>query len=243
MNAGSLYGTSSQMQYSSLFASVSFSHTKSSGTSATSTSAASDNDVDSSNVDTVNISLESLEMSSSSSAQTSSSSNVSGTDSSNGSDMQNIVKMIKDEMDKLKQNLVSTLLGLDKGTTGTTPTSGTTQAQDVTDGIQGLPAYWGSEQTSQRIVDFATSFSGLTGQAGKDFYNTMVTAIEKGFKDAAGEIGSNVPSQVSDLTNKTETLVLNKLKAWAQSNGIQVDDTSSSTQSQTPTGSSIDIKA
>ena len=231
MNAVSLSGSSSQVQYSSLFASISVSHTNSSGTSANGSSGSADQG---NYVDTISISLESIQASSvsSSSSQKASTGTSQVSSNSNGSSAESLIKMIKDQLDAIKKYLISSALGTNNSTNASSSANSTT-----TDGIQGLPAYWGSEQTSQRIVDFATSFAGMTGKSGKDFYNAMVAAVKDGFGQAAKETGNNLPSTVSSLTSKTEALVLEKLKTWAQNNGIQVDDSTSTTASSQGTSS------
>ncbi|HON12136.1 MAG TPA: DUF5610 domain-containing protein, partial [Chitinispirillaceae bacterium] len=82
-----------------------------------------------------------------------------------------------------------------------------------------VPEYWNAENTSQRIVDFATSFFDSFKGAGIDFLNTIKAAIEKGFSEARGMLGA-VPKSVSDLTDRTYELVMEKLDKWAVEKGI-----------------------
>ncbi len=87
--------------------------------------------------------------------------------------------------------------------------------------IEGLPEYWNAENTSQRIVDFATSFYGVAESTGIEYYEMMRGAIEEGFNQAMGMLGER-PDAVSNLSNATFELALEKLEAWAVEQGIDV---------------------
>lgn len=67
--------------------------------------------------------------------------------------------------------------------------------------------YWGVEQTSDRIVEFAKALTG--GDASK--MEEMKAAFEKGFKAATGAWGSKLP----DISNKTYDAVMKKFDDWA----------------------------
>ena len=61
--------------------------------------------------------------------------------------------------------------------------------------------YWGVKQTSQRLFDFASALAGDDPEKMKD----MQKAIEKGFKEATGAWGRDLPEishQTFDATNK-----------------------------------------
>ena len=61
--------------------------------------------------------------------------------------------------------------------------------------------YWGVKQTSQRLFDFASALAGDDPEKMKE----MQKAIEKGFKEATGAWGRDLPeisSQTMDATNK-----------------------------------------
>jgi hypothetical protein len=88
-----------------------------------------------------------------------------------------------------------------------------------TDEIQGLPEYWNAENTSQRIVDFATSFYSMFKGSGEDFLAMIKDAIGQGFSQAK-DITGDLPDAVSKLVNNTHDLAMKKLDAWAQEQGI-----------------------
>ncbi|EOS22720.1 hypothetical protein C806_03332 [Lachnospiraceae bacterium 3-1] len=67
--------------------------------------------------------------------------------------------------------------------------------------------YWGVEQTSDRIVEFAKALTG--GDASK--MEEMKAAFEKGFKAATGAWGSKLP----DISNRTYDAVMKKFDDWA----------------------------
>lgn len=89
--------------------------------------------------------------------------------------------------------------------------------------IEGLPEYWNAENTSQRIVDFATSFYGLAESSGKEYYELMRNAIETGFNEAMNILGE-LPDEVNNLAHHTYELALDKLEAWAVERGIQLEE-------------------
>lgn len=68
--------------------------------------------------------------------------------------------------------------------------------------------YWGVEQTSQRIVDFAKSLTG----GDKDKIEQMRSAIEKGFAAATKSWGKTLP----DISSKTHDAIMKKLDDWAK---------------------------
>ena len=109
------------------------------------------------------------------------------------------------------QNLVTKLLGKQAGKY--------TKLADLFKDIQADPAtieqaqkdiaddgYWGVEQTSDRIVDFAKALSG--GDPAKA--DTMLEAFKKGFKAATKSWGKELP----DISQRTYDAVLKKMDAW-----------------------------
>uniref|UniRef100_UPI004055CD73 hypothetical protein n=1 Tax=Agathobacter sp. TaxID=2021311 RepID=UPI004055CD73 len=66
--------------------------------------------------------------------------------------------------------------------------------------------YWGVEQTSDRILDFAKALSG--GDASKA--DELFEAFKKGFKEATGTWGKDLP----DISQKTYDAVEEKFEAW-----------------------------
>ena len=67
--------------------------------------------------------------------------------------------------------------------------------------------YWGVEQTSDRIVDFAKALTG----GDPDKIEEMKEAFKKGFKQAEETWGGELP----DISKKTYDAVLEKFDAWA----------------------------
>ena len=66
--------------------------------------------------------------------------------------------------------------------------------------------YWGVEQTSDRIVDFAKALSG--GDSEKA--DKMIEAFKKGFEQATKSWGKTLP----DISQRTYDAVMKKLDAW-----------------------------
>jgi hypothetical protein len=73
-----------------------------------------------------------------------------------------------------------------------------------------MPEYWNAENTSQRIVDFATSFLSSFDGENSDFFKRIKAAIEDGFKQAKDALG-NLPGPVGKLVSKTYDLTMDKL--------------------------------
>lgn len=70
--------------------------------------------------------------------------------------------------------------------------------------------YWGVSQTSDRIVSFAIALSG--GDEGK--MKEMVSAVQKGFKQATKAWGKELP----DISNQTYGAVMDKFDNWFKEN-------------------------
>lgn len=66
--------------------------------------------------------------------------------------------------------------------------------------------YWGVEQTSDRIVEFAKALSG--GDAEKA--DEMIAAFKKGFEQATKAWGKSLP----DISSRTYDAVMDKFDAW-----------------------------
>ena len=66
--------------------------------------------------------------------------------------------------------------------------------------------YWGVEQTSERILDFAKALSG--GDASKA--DDLLEAFKKGFEEATGAWGKDLP----EISQKTYEAVEEKFAAW-----------------------------
>jgi hypothetical protein len=144
---------------------------------------------------------------------------VTANGSASKEDWKKIVDFMKQQYTSMKDEIVKSFLksnGMD--VKDNTNADGASQAASSND-IPGLPAYWNAENTSQRIVDFATSFLGMFKGSGQDFVAMIKDAIDKGFSQAKDDIG-DVPDAVSKLTSTTHDLVMKKLDAWAQEQGI-----------------------
>jgi len=76
--------------------------------------------------------------------------------------------------------------------------------------------YWGVEQTSERILEFAKALSG--GDASKA--DLLLDAFKKGYKEATGAWGKELP----EISKKTYEAVEEKFAAWkAESSTTQVE--------------------
>ena len=78
--------------------------------------------------------------------------------------------------------------------------------------------YWGVNQTSDRIVDFAIALSG--GDSSKA--EVLLAAFKKGYEQATGTWGKDLP----DISSKTYDAVLDKFEQWK--NGTYKSGASSS---------------
>ncbi|WP_287245024.1 hypothetical protein [Okeania sp. SIO1H5] len=79
-----------------------------------------------------------------------------------------------------------------------------------------LPEYWNAENTSQRIVDFATSFHSIFSGEDESFYQEILEAVREGFRQA-GLMAGDQEGAVQELWNKTEDLTFQKLDSWYNS--------------------------
>jgi len=68
--------------------------------------------------------------------------------------------------------------------------------------------YWGVNQTSDRILDFAKALTG----GDPDQIEKMRSAFEKGFKQATGAWGSKLPS----ISSRTYDAVMEKFDKWSE---------------------------
>lgn len=66
--------------------------------------------------------------------------------------------------------------------------------------------YWGVEQTSDRILDFAKALSGDD----PDKADELLDAVKKGFKEATKSWGDKMP----DITQRTYDAVVEKFDKW-----------------------------
>jgi hypothetical protein len=153
---------------------------------------------------------------------------LASSDSTSVEDWKKLVQYLKEQYTSLKEEIIKGFLksnGVEVKDTKSTDTAN--QTSDSAD-IPGLPEYWNAENTSQRIVDFATSFLSMFKGSGQDFLAMIKDAIDKGFSQAK-DITGDLPDAVSKLVGNTHDLVMKKLDAWAAQQGI-----TTGTDQQTP---------
>lgn len=138
-------------------------------------------------------------------------------DSNKVTDYSSIVANMKQELSTKNtqlQNLVNELLGkqaekytslADMFKNITVDPATIAQAQEDI----GEDGYWGIEQTSDRLVSMAQALSG--GDATKA--DTLIAAMEKGFKQATEAWGEDLP----DICRQTVDAATKKLNKWKES--------------------------
>ncbi|HLP40135.1 MAG TPA: hypothetical protein VK465_01400 [Fibrobacteria bacterium] len=84
-------------------------------------------------------------------------------------------------------------------------------AESAEAGGSAVPEYWNAENTSDRIVTFATSFAGIFGDS--EFAKTITAAVAEGFAQAEGITG-DLPGAAGELRQKTRDLTFGKLEKW-----------------------------
>lgn len=80
--------------------------------------------------------------------------------------------------------------------------------------------YWGVEQTSDRILDFAKALSGNDPEKA----DLLIDAFKKGFDDATKSWGKDLP----DISKRTYDAVLEKFDKWK--NGSTTETTGTETE-------------
>ena len=88
----------------------------------------------------------------------------------------------------------------------TTATKAQAQADIAEDG------YWGVEQTSDRILDFAKALSGNDPEKA----DLLLDAFKKGFEQATGAWGKELP----DISQRTYDAVVEKFEAWKNGDAV-----------------------
>ncbi len=129
------------------------------------------------------------------------------------------IKAMKDELEQRTQSLVQQMLGKQLDTLGKADDSfwqkfrkgafdvdPETQAQAQKDIAE--DGYWGVEQTSDRIVKYATALSG----GDPDKLETLINAFEKGYEAATKSWGAELP----DISKRTREAVLDKFDKLKQ---------------------------
>ncbi len=150
-----------------------------------------------------------------------SSDSVNSTSKSSATDRSAIVKQLQADLEKQTQNLYNIVLKTIQGQgntfaiasqddmwsllasgnfTADADTIAQAQADIADDG------YWGVDQTSSRIVDFAIALSG----GDTDKANDMISAFKKGYEEATSTWGKSLPN----ISSKTYDAVMEKFQAW-----------------------------
>jgi hypothetical protein len=128
-----------------------------------------------------------------------------------------IIEHIKEEFLKLREEIITSFIESIRGKDS--PGGSEETKVDTENEIPGLPEYWNAENTSQRIVDFATSFFGAYKGVPEEYLAIIKGAIEEGFSQARDILGE-LPDAVNNLVNDTYEQVMQKLDMWAEQQGI-----------------------
>ncbi|MDO5575779.1 MAG: DUF5610 domain-containing protein [Fibrobacter sp.] len=150
--------------------------------------------------DTVSLNYESREY-------TEKSTSVEGNTEKNSENVENVSRYVSEQITKMKKTQINQILK-DMGfiISETDETKAGEKSGVVDD-------YWNAENTSQRIVDFAVSFFGSFKGSSEEYLETIKDAISKGFSQAKEMLGE-LPDSVTELTNSTYDLVMEKLDTW-----------------------------
>ncbi len=84
--------------------------------------------------------------------------------------------------------------------------------------------YWGVNQTSDRILDFAKALSGGDPEKMEDMKNAFI----KGYKQATGTWGKDLP----DISSRTYNAVMEKFDKWNEEQDKKNDTVQDTTESQ-----------
>lgn len=133
-------------------------------------------------------------------------------------EMKMLIDKIKEEFLNMKMQLIEKVI---EGIGGDEKEKEKVEKTIDESGIPGLPEYWNAENTSQRIVDFATSFYSLFEGSGEEYLSLIKGAVEEGFSQAREMMGE-LPEAVDNLVNNTYDLVMQKLDAWADEQGVGI---------------------
>lgn len=119
-------------------------------------------------------------------------------------------QQLKDLVEKTlgKQSEVFTFANFNKFKTGEATLSAEQIAQAKEDVSE--DGYWGVEQTSERLYSFAYALTG----GDPDKADEMMSAIEKGFKQATKSWGNDLP----DICKQTLEATREKINAWKTGN-------------------------
>ena len=130
-------------------------------------------------------------------------------------DMEKLADYIKDSFSQMKKDLLDRFM---KSIGMEVPENEKVESEPKLE----IPEYWNSENTSQRIVDFATSFLDIFRGSGDEFLSMIKDAVDEGFAQARDMLGE-LPDAVNELMDDTYSLTMEKLDAWAVEQGIETD--------------------
>jgi len=91
-------------------------------------------------------------------------------------------------------------------------TSETDGKESAGEGENGIPEYWNAENTSDRIVKFATQMAQIAGKD-SEFAKTIIKAVADGFDQANAATGP-LTGAAAELNKKTRELTFTKLSKW-----------------------------
>ena len=131
-------------------------------------------------------------------------------------DMKKLAEYIKDHFSQMKKELLHSFL---KSVGMEVPENEKVESKPKLE----IPEYWNAENTSQRIVDFATSFLDVFEGSGDEFLSMIKDAIDDGFAQARDILGE-LPDTVNELVDDTYSLAMKKLDAWAIEQGIETTE-------------------
>lgn len=131
------------------------------------------------------------------------------------------VRKVTEELEKQQAKLLDTLLkGFRDGAEGNRfvmfgfVLAGAEGKVEGDDELSGIPDYWNAENTSDRIVDFATSFAAIHGDD-PAFAETIINAVAEGFNQAGAILGT-LPGAAGKLNRDTREMVFAKLDKWVE---------------------------
>jgi hypothetical protein len=78
-----------------------------------------------------------------------------------------------------------------------------------------VPPYWNAENTSDRIVHFATQMAEISGMEPEEFFEKIKDAVSAGFDQAAAATGE-LTGAAAKLNKDTKDLVFSKLSKWLE---------------------------
>ncbi len=89
------------------------------------------------------------------------------------------------------------------------------EGSDAADDCEaGIPEYWNAENTSDRIVHFATQMAEIAGDD-SEFAQNIMQAVVDGF-DQANAVTGPLPGAAGELNKKTHDLTMSKLSKWLE---------------------------